>query len=136
MNIAAVNTIQLLPGVLRPEARERIAWHQSQGDTIAVVSGALEIALSPWCASHDLDLIGSRFEHRDGILTGRHLGRQCVHLEKARRARERYDLARYDAIHAYGDTKDDLAMLALADHRWYQWRKQPSRERRPSPDAA
>ena len=38
----------------------------------------------------------------------------------------RYYPGRYDPIHACGDTKDDLAMPALADHRWYQWREQPA----------
>lgn len=115
---------QVLPGVMRPEALERIRWHKSQGHTVAVVSGALEVALSPWCAQHGLDLMGSVLEHRDGVLTGRYLGRQCVRSEKARRIRERYDLTRYDTIHAYGDTKDDLDMLALADKRYYRWQEQ------------
>jgi len=29
------------------------------------------------------------------------------------------DLSRFDTIHAYGDTPEDEAMLALAQRRWY-----------------
>lgn len=117
---------QVLPGVIRQQALERIHWHRAQGDTVAVVSGALEVALSYWCVSHGLDLIGSILEHRGGILTGRYLGRQCLRAEKTRRIRERYDLSRYDTVYAYGDTKDDLDMLALAGKRYYQWKEQPA----------
>ena len=56
-------------------------------------------------------------------LTGRYAGAQCVAEEKARRVRERYDLSGYRAIHAYGDTHEDHALLALADHA--TWRGAP-----------
>lgn len=116
---------RVLPTAIRPEALERIGWHKARGDTIVVVSGALEIALSPWCMSHGLELIGSRLEQRDGHLTGRYLGPQCVRGEKARRIRERHDLSHYECIHAYGDTRDDRDMLALAHRRHYRWRELP-----------
>ena len=116
----------VLPTVIRPEAMERINWHKLQGDTIAVVSGALEVALAHWCASQDLNLIASRLEHRNGILTGRYLGEQCVRAEKSRRINEQYILPSYDTIYAYGDTPEDLDMLALANKRFYKWQEQHS----------
>ena len=36
-----------LPTTLRPEAMARIAWHKSRGDTVVVVSGGLDLYLSP-----------------------------------------------------------------------------------------
>jgi HAD superfamily hydrolase (TIGR01490 family) len=114
----------VLPNVLRPEAMARIEWHRSQGHGVAVVTGALEIAIAPWCAQHGLELIGSRLEVRDGALTGRYAGAQCVRAEKARRVRERYDLAAFEHVHAYGDTPEDHALLALAHTRTYRWQPQ------------
>jgi phosphatidylglycerophosphatase C len=111
---------RVLPATIRPEALQRLRWHQARGDTVVVVSGALEIALAHWCAQHDVELIASRLEIRDGIATGRYVGAQCVSDEKARRVRERFDLVRFDTIHAYGDTPEDEALLALAHRRWYR----------------
>lgn len=115
----------VLPGVLRPAMLERIGWHRSRGDVVVVVSAALEVALAPWCATHGLELLGSRLEQRNGVLTGRYLGAQCAGDEKVRRVLERYDPAPYETIHAYGDTPEDFAMLALADRRHYRGRDWP-----------
>jgi HAD superfamily hydrolase (TIGR01490 family) len=119
---------RVLPPTLRPQALERLRWHQAQGDTVVIVSGALEVALSHWCAQHGVELIASRLEIRDGVATGRYAGAQCVREEKVRRIRERFDLARFGTIHAYGDTPEDEAMLALAHRRWYRWQERPTRE--------
>lgn len=48
---------EILPTIVRPTALERIRWHRSQGDKVLVVSGALDVYLSPWCMQHGLDLI-------------------------------------------------------------------------------
>jgi phosphatidylglycerophosphatase C len=114
---------EALPAVLRPEAMERIAWHRAQGDTVAVVSGAYDVYLSHWCAAHGLEMLCSALEVEDGRLTGRYAGAQCVGEEKARRVRARYDLAAFDAVDAYGDTREDLELLAIAQHRGYRGHK-------------
>ena len=116
---------EMLPGVLRPEVMERIRWHQLQGDQVAVVSGAFDIYLSHWCRQHGLDLICSSLEHRNGRLTGRYLGKQCVRPEKSRRVRERYDLAQYAEVYAYGDTVEDEELLAIAHRKFYQGKERP-----------
>ena len=114
-----------LPSVLRPEVMERIRWHQAQGDRVVVVSGAFDIYLSHWCSQHGLDLICSSLEHRDGRLTGRYLGQQCVRSEKSRRVRERFDLTRFSEIYAYGDTVEDEELLAIAHRKFYQGKERP-----------
>lgn len=111
---------EFLPGVLRPEVMKRIAWHQSQGDKVVLVSGGLDAYLAPWSRQHGLELVCSILEIRNGRLTGGYHGAQCVGEEKARRVRERYDLAAYAQCHAYGDTHEDEAMLALAHKRFYR----------------
>ena len=113
----------VLPGLVRPEVQTRIDWHKARGDTVAVVSGGFDVYLAPWCRAQGLDWICSSLAVRDGRLTGRYAGAQCVADEKARRVRARYDLAGYRAIHAYGDTHEDDALLALADHA--TWRGRP-----------
>jgi phosphatidylglycerophosphatase C len=112
-----------LPGVLRSHAMERIRWHKAQGDRVVVVSGALDVYLSHWCREHELELICTSLEAREGRLTGRHRGRQCVGKEKARRIMQTLDVEAFPTIYAYGDTEDDLDMLGLAHKKFYRWRE-------------
>ena len=113
----------VLPRLLRPEAMACIRRHAAQGDKVVVVSGGLELYLDAWCREHGLELICSRLEVRDGRLTGRYLGGDCVGAEKPRRVRERHRLDDYAQVHAYGDTHEDLDMLAMADRRWFRGRE-------------
>ncbi|MDR0184507.1 HAD-IB family hydrolase [Lysobacter arvi] len=114
---------ETIPAALRPDAMARVQWHREQGDTIAVVSGSFDLYLSHWCAQHGLALLCSSLEARDGVMTGRFAGAQCVGAEKARRVREHYDLSRYSVVYAYGDTHEDRDLLALAHCRWYRGRE-------------
>jgi phosphatidylglycerophosphatase C len=111
---------EVLPGVLRADAMARLHWHQARGDTVVVVSGAFDVYLEPWCRQHGVALICSALEHDGQRLTGRYLGPQCVRAEKPARVVARYDLARFERVHAYGDTVEDLDLLAIAHHRHYR----------------
>lgn len=106
--------------LLRDETMRRMRWHQEQGDEVTVVSGAFDVYLKHWCAAQGVGLICSRLEHQDGVLTGRYQGKQCVGAEKARRVRQHYAIDRYPKIYAYGDTREDMAMLALATDKFYR----------------
>jgi phosphatidylglycerophosphatase C len=109
-----------LDKVLRPEAMARIAWHRAQGHTVAIVSGGLDAYLRPWAERHGLDVICSSLEQRDGVLTGRYAGPQCVREHKVRAARDRLGIAPGRRVFAYGDTPEDHAMLAMATDPFYR----------------
>jgi HAD superfamily hydrolase (TIGR01490 family) len=111
----------VLPGRVRPEALERIEWHRSRGDHVVVVSGSLDVYLQPWCAARGLDCICTTLEERGGTLTGKYVDGDCSGAEKARRVRQRYDLARYDLVYAYGDSGEDRELLEIAHRRSYRW---------------
>ncbi|CAD0358010.1 HAD family hydrolase [Xanthomonas sp. WHRI 8391] len=108
-----------LPGMLRTNMMQRIDWHQAQGHEVVVVSGSLDLYLQPWCAQHDLSLICNRLEHHAGVLSGRYANGDCG-PHKATQIRLRYDLSQYECVHAYGDSREDTPMLALAQQRWYR----------------
>ncbi|NJC36583.1 HAD superfamily hydrolase (TIGR01490 family) [Xanthomonas arboricola] len=108
-----------LPGVLRAEVMQRIDWHQAQGHEVVLVSASLDLYLQPWCAQHDLSLICNRLEHHAGVLSGRYADGDCG-PRKAAQIRLRYDLSQYECVHAYGDSREDKPMLALAQQRWYR----------------
>jgi HAD superfamily hydrolase (TIGR01490 family) len=113
-----------LSAITSPRALERIGWHKGQGDAVVVVSASLDVYLSEWCKEVGVELICTELEARGGILTGRYRHGDCTGKEKARRVRERYDVRAYEVVYAYGDTKEDEAMLALAQRRFFRWREQ------------
>ncbi len=112
-----------LPDMLRPDMMQRIAWHQQQAHTVVLVSASIDLYLRPWCERHGLDeLLCNRLEAVDGRLTGRYTGGDIGPM-KAEEIRARYDLSRYERIHAYGDSREDSSMLALAHERWYRGKR-------------
>lgn len=119
--IGAEYAKRVIPGVVRPHALERIAWHKARGDHVVVVSASLDVYLRAWCDAHELDLIAVDLVSRNGVLTGVYENGDCDGAEKARRVRARYDLASYDTVYAYGDTHGDDALLELAHERWFRW---------------
>ena len=108
---------------VRREASERIAWHQSRGDRVIVVSASLDCYLAPWCRRRGLELICSELEVHAGVCTGRYRGGDCTGPEKARRVLDRCDLAGYEQVFAYGDTPEDRELLALAQRRFFRWQE-------------
>ncbi len=111
-----------LPRLSRPGMMERLAWHRDQGHRIALVSGSLDLYLRPWCAQHGQELICNRLEAVDGAVTGRYAGGD-VGARKAVEIARHLQLPDYTRIHAYGDSREDRGMLALAHERWYRGRR-------------
>jgi phosphatidylglycerophosphatase C len=121
--LGAEYAAQVLPGTVRPAALERIEWHRGRGDEVVVVSGSLDVYLQPWCAAHGLACICATLEERTGAFTGRYAGGDCSGAEKVRRVKQRYDLAAYDLIYAYGDSVEDRELLDIAHEKSYRWAK-------------
>ena len=112
-----------LSKVIRPEALERINWHKKQGDRIILVSASLDVYLKPWCEDMNLELICSELENKHDILTGHYLGDDCTGAEKAARVRCKINVSDYLKVYAYGDTEEDNELLALADEKYFCWKK-------------
>ncbi|RCK81147.1 MAG: Phosphoserine phosphatase [Candidatus Ozemobacter sibiricus] len=110
----------VLPGMIRPAGRQRLAWHCAQGHVVAIVSASFEFYLEAWCQAEGVHLIGTRCEIRDGRVTGEFLSPNCHGPEKVVRIRERFDLREDDYIYAYGDSRGDREMLDLADEAFFQ----------------
>jgi len=100
--------------MLRPKAMQKIAWHKEQGHKIVVVSASMECWLKPWCDKNELELIATKLEIKNGIVTGSFKTKNCYGIEKAVRVREIYNLDDYDHIYAYGDSRGDTELLELA----------------------
>jgi phosphatidylglycerophosphatase C len=116
-NEYSLNHIQ---SILRPKAMEKIAWHKGQGHKVVIVSASIENWLKPWCDENDLDLIATRIEIKNRIVTGGFLTKNCYGIEKSNRVNKAYNLSEYDHIYSYGDTRGDKELLALADESFYK----------------
>ncbi|WP_024890714.1 HAD family hydrolase [Luteimonas huabeiensis] len=114
---------EALPDMLEPRAMRRLQWHQAQGHEVALVSASLDLYLRPWCERHGVTatICNGLERDADGRLSGRYHPAD-IGPDKARHVRARFDLARYERIHAYGDSGEDRPMLALAHARWYRGR--------------
>jgi phosphatidylglycerophosphatase C len=105
---------------LREDTIARLRRHRQLGHTVVLASASLDAYLVPLGALLDVDdVLCTRLERgADGLLTGRLDGANCRGPEKARRIRA-FLAGRglEDAeLWAYGDSPDDDAFLAEADH--------------------
>lgn len=110
----------IVQGNLRTDTPARLAWHRARGDVTLIVSASFETYVAPLGVILGVDdVLCTRLEvGADGALTGRLDGPNCRGPEKARRldawlAEHELDEAE---LWAYGDSKGDDELLALADH--------------------
>lgn len=103
-----------LESFCKASALSKMQWHKQQGHKIVLVSASFEEYLRPLCVLWDIDLLATTMAVEHGRLTGKFLQPNCYGPEKERRIKESYNLREYDYIYAYGDTRGDREMLALA----------------------
>lgn len=113
--------LQKLPKLLRPEAVQRLHWHQNQGHHTILISASLEAYLFPWAKQMGFDqATGTQLEIQNSRLTGRILGKNCYGSEKVERLEVLLgDLSQY-CIYAYGDSRGDRELLDMANYPYYR----------------
>jgi phosphatidylglycerophosphatase C len=118
---AAGWAVHELPRMVRPAALARMRWHMVQGHRVVLASASLEIFLEPWARAVGVrDVLATRLEVRDGRLTGRLAGPNCYGEEKVVRLQALLgDLDAFE-LHAYGDSRGDQELLAVAQHPAYR----------------
>jgi phosphatidylglycerophosphatase C len=110
----------VLPKLFRDEALEKLHFHRSKGHVVYVVSASLDLWVKPWLDTQGLPGLCTQAAWTDGRFAGEFEGCNCNGPEKARRIKEALDLKSFERIYAYGDTKGDREMLALAHRRFYR----------------
>ncbi len=111
-----------LPRMMRPAALARLEWHRRQGHRCVVISASIEHYVAPWARTAGFDdVIATRLAlDSAGRVTGGYDGANCYGVEKVRRLCALLDVREDYEIYAYGDSRGDHELLALADHAWYR----------------
>jgi phosphatidylglycerophosphatase C len=109
---------QVLPRLVRPAMLQRLRQHQKLGHQCVLVTASLTLYIKPWAQKVGFaEVIGSELEFDEsGCVTGMLIGGNCYGREKERRLR---NILPCDAqLYAYGDSRGDREMLAMADRGW------------------
>jgi HAD superfamily hydrolase (TIGR01490 family) len=120
LEVANQYSLSHIDKIVRPKAMEKIAWHKAQGHQVVIVSASIDCWLRPWCERNSLELLATKLEIKNAVVTGKLLGKNCYGEEKVNRIKEIYDLNAYEYIYAYGDSKGDVEMLKLAHESFYK----------------
>jgi HAD superfamily phosphoserine phosphatase-like hydrolase len=84
------------------------------------VTASAEEWVKPWCDMLGIGCISTLLEKKKGMITGHIYGINCNGEEKVNRIRQRFDLATFGDIYAYGDTSGDKPMLQLAKFSFFR----------------
>lgn len=109
-----------LPRFIRPKAKEVLQWHREQRHRMLLVSASPENYLKPWASQYRLKVLATRLVVVDGEITGKLEGVNCWGPEKCSRIEAEVNLQEFDEIYAYGDSRGDKEMLALATKPLYR----------------
>jgi HAD superfamily hydrolase (TIGR01490 family) len=106
---------------LLEEAIERIIWHKSNNHKLILLSNSPEDYLSEWATQFEFDhVIGSKFEIKNGTLTGKISGEHCFGIEKVNRLKSIIGNTKQYFIYGYGDSEGDTDFLNISDKPFYQ----------------
>ncbi len=103
--------------MLNPQTINTLRRHQAEGHTVCVVTASIDEWVRPVCERLGVGMvIATRIEVApDGRLTGRFLSRNCHGPEKVTRLFEVFPHRRAYKLYAYGNSRGDADLLALAD---------------------
>lgn len=111
----------IIPTVIKPEAIARLRWHQAQKHHCVLISAGLEIYLTPWAQEMGFDAICATklALSTTGLISGKIDGHNCYGAEKVNRLLKEVGPKNY-TLYAYGDSRGDKELLALADFPFYR----------------
>lgn len=108
---------EILDTFIRPDVLKKLKLHQKEGHRCIIISASPNIYLEAWAERYGVRrVLSSELElSPDGIVTGRLKGQNCRGDEKVRRLLEELGPKQNYYLYAYGDSRGDKELLALAD---------------------
>ncbi|KAA8735595.1 HAD-IB family hydrolase [Acinetobacter qingfengensis] len=104
---------------LNQQLLERLQWHQQQQHHVVIVSASLDLYLEPLAQRLGVELICTKVDCLNNQLTGFYASRDCSNQEKIKQLICRLNPKDYESIYAYGNSREDYAMLKFADHAFW-----------------
>ncbi len=102
-----------IPENLDKEIFRNFEQHLANGDLVYIVTASASEWIQPWSAQYNVEVIGTKIQVQNGILTGKFDSNNCYGPEKVNRIKQIINLADYDSISVYGSGKGDFEMLQL-----------------------
>ena len=99
---------------LRPEAVQRLRWHQQRGDRVLLCSASPRLLLQPLADWLGVELLCTELEQPQGQWQPMLSSPNCKGPEKVRRLEQQLGPLECLAIEAYGDSKGDRELLQAA----------------------
>lgn len=119
--VARNYSLSSINNIVKKSAMEKIKWHKLQNHKVVVVSASIDDWLRPWCIKNDIELIATKLESSNGIMTGRLSSKNCYGQEKVDRIKSLYNLDIFSDIYVYGDSRGDKEMLSIASRSYYKY---------------
>lgn len=105
--------------LLKPEAIERLRWHQQQNHYCILVTAALDTYTVPWGKRYGFNhVLASSMDITKGFYSGHLRGLNCWGPEKKRRLLELLN-GRKGELYVYGDSEGDRDLLEIANYPFY-----------------
>ena len=83
-----------------------------------IISASIEHWIRPWAEKNNFcNIISTIPEFANGIVTGRFTTQNCSGPEKVKRLLKEYPNRSAYCLYAYGNSKGDYDMMALADEK-------------------
>jgi phosphatidylglycerophosphatase C len=105
---------KIVPTLIKSSALQLLKIERQNKSTLVVVSASPENWVKPWCDVQQIQCIATRLEVANDKITGNIEGKNCYGKEKVNRIKKQFSLTDFTIIAAYGDSKGDREMLALA----------------------
>lgn len=109
---------------LKKDALTKILWHKNSMHQVFIVSANFDLIVQQFAKEQSIGLISTQLNIEDNTITGKFITPNCYGPEKVNRIKKEVsDLDSYTKIYAYGDSKGDREMLALATDPYYRYFK-------------
>ncbi|BCA97094.1 hypothetical protein TUM19329_34550 [Legionella antarctica] len=109
-----------IPPLLKSEAINKLKKHQEDGHYCILATAAYDIYIKSWAEFYGFDAVVCTVLEvgTNNQFTGHLSGASCYGLEKAKKVQPWIN--HNTEIYAYGDSRGDKEILALADHPFYR----------------
>lgn len=88
--------------------------HLKNKDSVFIVTASPSEWIEPWSKKFGIEVIGTKIEIIDCVVSGHFSSKNCFGQEKVNRINQQINLMDFDSIYTYGSGRGDAEMLLLS----------------------